>query len=100
MTTLDDMLDKRPIDRAAVDARKAAMRAQIRVYALRELRQAQNITQTDLAGILHVTQERVSAIERGRIERTSIETLRRYAEALGGELRVEVDVAGERIPIA
>ncbi len=100
MTTLDDLLAKRPVNRAAVDAHKALMNTEIRVHALRELREAQHITQNDLAGILHVTQERVSAIERGRIDRASIDTLRRYAAALGGELRVEVDVAGDRIQIA
>jgi len=100
MTNLDDMLSKRPVNRAAVDAHKARMRTEVRVHALRELREAQHITQNDLASILHVTQERVSAIERGKIDRASIDTLRRYAEALGGEVRVEVDVAGDRIQSA
>lgn len=99
MTTLDEFLARRPADRVVVEAHKAQMREDVRVQALRELREAQHITQSDLAGLLNVTQERVSAIERGRIERASITTLRRYAEALGGQLRVEVDIAGERIPI-
>jgi predicted XRE-type DNA-binding protein len=100
MTTLDDLLAKRPVDRAAVDMHKAQMRAEVRVHALRELRVAQHITQVDLAGILHVAQTRVSAIERGDIERASIDTLRRYAEAIGGHLRVEVEIGDDRIQIA
>lgn len=100
MTTLDELLTKRPANRVAVEAHKARLRTEVRVHALRELREAQHITQTDLAGILHVTQRRVSAIERGDVERASVDTLRRYAEALGGNLRVEVDLGDERIQIA
>jgi len=35
-----------------------------------------------LAGLLHITQTRVSRIERGDIERASVDTLRRYAEGM------------------
>jgi transcriptional regulator with XRE-family HTH domain len=76
------------------------MRNEIRVPSLRELREAQHITQTDLAGILHITQTRVSRIERGDLERASVDTLRRYAEALGGHLRIEVEFGDNRIQIA
>ena len=41
MTTLDDWLKKRPVNRDAVDAHKARMRGELRAYALRELREAQ-----------------------------------------------------------
>jgi len=42
----------------------------------------------------------VSRIEHGDIERTQIDTLRRYAEAVGGTLRVEVEIGGETFQIA
>ena len=100
MTNLDEMLAKRPVDRAAVDAHKERMLGEVRAYALRELREAQHLTQVDVAGRLHVAQTRVSALERGDIDRVSVDTLRRYAEALGGRLRVEVEVGEERIQIA
>ena len=72
---------KRPVDRAAVEAHKTRMRGQPRAHALRELREAQNLTQTQLAAILHVSQNRVSAFERGEVERAQIDTLRCYIEA-------------------
>ena len=100
MTTLGDWLTKRPVDRAAVEAHKTRMRGELRAHALRELREAQNLTQTQLAAILHVSQNRVSAFERGEVERAQIDTLRRYIEALGGHLRVEVDLGDQRIEIA
>jgi transcriptional regulator with XRE-family HTH domain len=100
MTTLDDWLTKRPVNRAVVDAHKARMRGELRAYVLRELREAQGLTQTQLAALLHVSQNRVSALERGEVERTQIDTLRRYVDALGGKLRVEVDLGDERIQIA
>jgi hypothetical protein len=34
------------------------------------------------------------------LERASVDTLRRYAEALGGHLRVEVEFGDNRIQIA
>jgi len=100
MTTLDDWVKKRPVNRDAVDAHKARMRGELRAYALRELREAQGLTQTQLAGLLHVSQNRVSAMERGEVEHTQIATLRRYVDAIGGQLRIEVDLGDERIQIA
>jgi transcriptional regulator with XRE-family HTH domain len=100
MTTLDDWLKKRPVNRAAVEAHKTRMRRELRAHTLRDLREAQGLTQTQLAGLLHVSQNRVSALERGEVERTQIDTLRRYVDALGGKLRVEVDLGDERIQIA
>ncbi|WAH97343.1 DEAD/DEAH box helicase family protein [Arthrobacter sp. MMS18-M83] len=53
-----------------------------------------------LAGRLHVSQNRVSRIERDDIDCAQVETLREYVEALGGRLRVEVALGDERIQIA
>lgn len=64
--------------------------------ALRNLRHSQNLTQAELADLLYVTQERVSALERGGVARAQIGSLRRYVEALGGRLHIEVDLNGER----
>jgi len=61
-------------------------------YRLRELREMLALTQTDVSEALGISQKRVSEIERGRVELTKVDTLRRYAEALGGSLRVEVKV--------
>ncbi|MHA7288705.1 helix-turn-helix domain-containing protein [Arthrobacter sp. MDT3-24] len=73
---------------------------EVRAYRLQELREASELTQVELAGRLHVSQNRVSRIEHGDIDRAQVDTLRKYVEALGGRLRVEVELGDERIQIA
>jgi transcriptional regulator with XRE-family HTH domain len=97
---MEELLAKRPVDRAAVNAHKKRMVDEVRAYRLRELREASELTQVELAGRLHVSQNRVSRIEHGDIDRAQVDTLRKYVEALGGRLRVEVELGDERIQIA
>ncbi|WP_241248964.1 helix-turn-helix domain-containing protein [Agrococcus sp. KRD186] len=98
--SLEDLQRVRPVDRARVDAHKQQMRSEIRAYRLRELRQASGLTQVELARRLQLSQNRVSRLEQGDIERSQVDTLRRYVQALGGELRVEVEFGEDRIQIA
>ncbi|CAB4912137.1 MAG: helix-turn-helix domain-containing protein [Actinobacteria bacterium] len=98
--SLDDLLHERPVDRSVVDAHKKRLLDEVRAYRLRELREAANLTQIELASRLQVSQNRVSRIEHGDIERAQVDTLRKYVEALGGTLRVEVEYGDERIQIA
>ena len=98
--TLEELLVERPVDRDAVERHKKRLLGKVRAHKLRELREAANLTQVDLAGRLKVSQNRVSRIEHGDVERTQLDTLRRYAEAVGGRLRVEVELGDERIRIA
>lgn len=98
--SMEELLAKRPVGRAAVDAHKKRMLDEVRAYRLRELREASELTQVELAGRLHVSQNRVSRIEHGDIDRAQVDTLRKYVEALGGRLRVEVELGDERIQIA
>lgn len=97
---LHELLSQRSVDRSAVDAHKKRMLDEVRAYKLRELREALSLTQVELAARLNVSQNRVSRIEHGDIERAQVDTLRRYVEALGGTLRVEVQYGNERIEIA
>jgi ribosome-binding protein aMBF1 (putative translation factor) len=97
---LEEMLAKRPADRQAVDGHKKRMLDEIRAFRLRELREASNLTQIELAARLHVSQNRVSRIEHGDIERAQVDTLRKYVEAVGGKLRVEVELGDERFLIS
>ena len=71
--TLDDVLAKRPLDRAAVDEHKRRMLDEARTYQLRELREALGFTQVQLAETLDVSQNRVSRLEHGDIERTQVD---------------------------
>src|SRR5574340_1336864 len=90
--TLEQILAERPVDRAAVEAHKARMIDEMRAYRLQELRKSVSMTQEQLAERLGVGQNRVSTIEHGDLERVRIDTLRRYVEAVGGSLRVEVEL--------
>jgi transcriptional regulator with XRE-family HTH domain len=100
MKTLEEYLEERPVDREAVELIKKRMIAEVRAYRLRELREALSMTQVQLAEILEVSQNRVSRIESGDIERAQVDTLRRYVEAVGGHLRVEVELGDSRFQIA
>ena len=65
--------------------------------ALNELRAARDITQEHLAGLLRVNQAAISKIER----RTDmyVSTLRRFIEAMGGELEIVARFADHTVKI-
>jgi DNA-binding XRE family transcriptional regulator len=85
------------------DAKVAAERRAIEdALALAELRQAQEVTQVELAGRLDVTQANISSIEQ-RVHAGSdiyISTLAEYVEALGGRLELHAVFGDSDIPIA
>ena len=97
---LNELLTARPVNRKNVNAHKKRMIEEVRSYRLRELRKASELSQVELAERLHVSQNRVSRIEHGDIERAQLDTLRKYVEAVGGELHVEVSIGDERFVIA
>ena len=88
--TLEELAIERPPNWENVEAHERRMLAEIRAYRLRELREQAAMTQVQLADALDVSQNRISRIENGDIERTQVDTLRRYVEAFGGELHIEV----------
>jgi transcriptional regulator with XRE-family HTH domain len=100
MTTLEDLLQKRPGNRAVIEAHKRRMLDAMHAYQLRELRQAAGMKKKQMAERLQVSQNRVSRIERGDLERVQVDTLRRYVAAFGGTLHIDAEVNGERIKIA
>lgn len=66
---------------------------------LAELRQVMRMTQSQIAKRLKIDQSNVSRIERGKFDSVEIRTLRKYVEALGGELeiRVNIDKVSQRL---
>ncbi len=62
---------------------------------LREMRESTGKTQQDLAPLLEMTQSVLSKTERREDHRVS--TLRRYVQALGGELEVIANFGDKRI---
>ncbi len=72
-------------------------RANEREMSLRELRQLAGATQVDVAKALGIDQGQLSRFERR--EDRLLSTLRRYVEALGGELEVVAVVGDKRVPL-
>ncbi len=71
------------------DAETARIEAERQGYALSSLRKESGRTQKEVAQIMGVSQARISQIEHGRID--SLELLRSYISAIGGELHLRVD---------
>lgn len=65
---------------------------------LRALREAAGLTQEELAQRVAVTQSELSKLERREDYRLS--TLRRYVNALGGQLEIVAVVDGKRIRLS
>lgn len=81
-----------------VEASERRAREKVAELTLAELREAAGKTQTELAELTEQTQGELSRFERRDDRRIS--TLRRYIEALGGELEVFAVVNGKRVPLA
>ena len=75
--------DLPPERRAKIERRKRAIRAEMPLY---ELREARELTQQQIAGLLNVNQAAISKMEK----RTDmyLHTLRNFIHAMGGELDV------------
>ncbi|MDH6708065.1 DNA-binding XRE family transcriptional regulator [Kitasatospora sp. MAA19] len=72
--------------------------ARIRGYELAELRRKAELTQKDVAALMGVSQARVSQIEHGQVD--SLENLRAYAAAIGGEVEVAVRQGERTVKVA
>lgn len=72
---------------------------EVRGGPLRELREATGLSPEDLAGRMDVSPARVAAIGGGDLETVSVHTLRRYAQALGATLHVEIENDRDRTAI-
>lgn len=89
----DEVLEE-PGAREEIDARKAGIRA---VMKLAELRKRRKMTQKDLAEVLKTTQANVSRIERGG--NPYLETLEDFVEGIGGRLEINVVFEDEVVPL-
>jgi transcriptional regulator with XRE-family HTH domain len=61
-------------------------KAYVRGHQLAEMRTTAGVTQAELAGVLGVSQARISKIEHGEI--SGIDVVRAYVSALGGSIDV------------
>ncbi len=96
-----EMIAGGQIDEAKSAEHQRRMLAEVRAHRLAEIRKAQSLTQVEVAKLMDVDQSRISRLEAGRLDTTELGTVKKYIEALGGQLRVIADfgVAG-LLPIA
>lgn len=85
------------LDEETVARERDRMRAATRAYRLAEIRKEQGLTQRQVADALHVTQARVSRLERGEVQRAELSTVQAYVEALGGHVEVVADFGDRRV---
>lgn len=85
------------LDQEKVRQHEDRMLAEVRAARLAELRRRHELTQTQVAEIMHVSQARVSAIENGDVTAAEVATLRNYIAALGGRLELVADFGDERL---
>ena len=86
-------------DRAEVEAGAQALVNINRAHRLAEMRKRLGLTQAEVAARMNVRQERVSAIERAKVDTSELRTLAAYIRALGGRMEIVADFGGERLVI-
>jgi predicted XRE-type DNA-binding protein len=82
-------------ERADIRAGAQRMIAEARAYRLAEVRRRQHTTQVEVAKAMGVSQARVSRIEKGQLQRSEVDTLAAYVQALGGKLKIVADFGDE-----
>jgi predicted XRE-type DNA-binding protein len=83
-----------------LDRAKRELQAYLQAYRLAEARKRRRLSQAQVAAAMGVTQGRVSQIEHGELGDAEVDTLKRYAAALGGQLRLLVDFGDHIVQIA
>ena len=91
---LRDKIRSSPERAARVKTRRQAMEDALALFEIREKRE---VTQTDIAEVLEMSQANVSRIERQ--QNLYLSTLAEYVEALGGELKISAVFADEEVEI-
>jgi DNA-binding XRE family transcriptional regulator len=99
MTDLNEYLEKRGITEEQMDAARERTQAAIDAYKLREARKACGMTQVQMAEAMGVSQNRVSRMENGDIGVMSVDSVRRYVEALGGRLTLVADLPTGKVSL-
>jgi DNA-binding XRE family transcriptional regulator len=86
-------------DRTEVEAGAQTLVNLSRAHRLAEMRKRLGLTQAEVAERMQVRQERVSAIERAKVDTSELRTLAAYIGALGGRVEIIADFGGERLVI-
>jgi predicted XRE-type DNA-binding protein len=86
-----------PEDEDEVARRSSRMLAEERAHRLADARKRRHVSQRNLADAMGISQSRVSAIERGKLDRAELSTLAAYVAALGGKLEIVADFGDEKM---
>ncbi len=100
---LEAYLERHPLtadERHQVDVYKERMLSEVRAHRLLELREEAGLTQAEVAERIGVGQRQVSKIEHGDLDSTKVGTVRRYLEAVGGDLSLEYVAGDHRIRVS
>ena len=100
MSDLNAYLEKLGITAEQMDEARAETQAVIDSYNLRQARKASDMTQVELAKTMGVSQNRISRMENGDLGSMSLDTLRRYVEALGGRLTLVAELPSGTVMLA
>lgn len=89
MATLKDLMEQRsPESQARIKAMASEMRLETELY---ELREQLNFSQKEVAAAMGIKQPSIVAIEQ-RGSEMKIDTLKRYVEAMGGKMRIDIEL--------
>jgi ribosome-binding protein aMBF1 (putative translation factor) len=84
-------------DRSEIERLRTRLLTDLKAHRLAQARRSRGLTQRDVAAAMGLSVGRVSQIERSEV--TSVDVFRRYADAVGGRLRVVVDSGDELIAV-
>ena len=99
MADLNEYLDKRGVSASQMEAARIETQAAIDAFNLKEARKVSNMTQVQVARAIGVSQNRVSRMENGDMNAMSIDSLRRYVSALGGNLTLVADLPNGKVKL-
>ena len=99
MANLNEYLDKRGVSASQMEAARIETQAAIDAFNLKEARKVSNMTQVQVARAIGVSQNRVSRMENGDMNAMSIDSLRRYVSALGGNLTLVADLPNGKVKL-
>ena len=90
-------IKRQKMDPARIERIRREAVEELQALTLRQLREEAGKTQVEMAELIEVTQSALSRMERR--EDNPIETLRRYVEALGGELELVAVLGPKRVKL-
>lgn len=90
-------IERSKLSAAALERVRARAKSEVAELSLKALREELEVTQSELSRLANMSQSELSRLENRTDHLTS--TLRRYVEALGGELEIAAVIGNRRIKL-